>query len=296
MQEPFVSVIIPTYNDWDRLALCLGALEKQTYPKERFEVIVVNNHPDDSIPASFTIPDGFRVLTEKKSGSYAARNAGLLQSKGDILGFTDSDCIPSLNWIKSAVDYFNTNKKCSRIAGKVEFYFKHEKPNDVELLEALFSFNQNYYVTKHGMGATANMFSYKNVFDAIGGFNAEMMSGGDLEWGKRAKAAGYNIDYVTTVIVKHPARSTYKELKSKARRVAGGHSQIALARKPTKFQLAWILMKSLKPKLKETIFIYRQKKIGIVKKTKIFLMCYQLQVIRALEKFKVSMGKKPQRS
>jgi hypothetical protein len=139
------------------------------------------------------------------------------------------------------------------------------------------------------------MFSYKHVFDAIGGFNAEMMSGGDLEWGKRAKAAGYNIDYVTTVVVKHPARSTFQELKSKARRVAGGHSQIALSRKPTKLQLTWTFMKGLKPNLKETIFIYRQNKMGIKSKTKIFLMCYQLQVIRALERFKVSMGKKPQR-
>ena len=43
---PFVSVIIPTYHDWDRLKLCLKALEQQRYPTDRFEVLVVNNDPE----------------------------------------------------------------------------------------------------------------------------------------------------------------------------------------------------------------------------------------------------------
>ena len=295
MQQPFVSIIIPTYNDWNRLKLCLQALQNQTYAQDNFEVIVVNNHPDDTVPADFIIPEGVTILREKKSGSYAARNTGLKKSIGVILGFTDSDCIPSPEWIESAVSYFNAHKHCNRIAGKVNFFYQPLKPNDVELMETLFSFDQNYYVNTHGMGATANMFSYRYVFDAIGGFRDDMMSGGDLEWGKRARGAGYNIHYVPTVIINHPARSTFEEVKSKARRVAGGHSQISAVRKRTSLQLTWRFVKSLKPKFKETVFIYRQNKIGIKSKTKIFIMRYQLQVIRALERFKVSMGKKPQR-
>lgn len=296
MHLSYVSIIIPTYNDWDRLALCCKALEHQTYPKENFEVIVINNGPDDSIPVGLIMPESFKIISEKKLGSYAARNSGLLLSKGEIIGFTDSDCIPAPDWIQNAVDYFIANKHCSRIAGKVDFYFKKGKPNDVELLETLFSFDQNYYVNTHGMGATANMFSYKKVFDAIGMFRDDMMSGGDLDWGKRAKAAGYRIDYVTNVRVMHPARSTFDELKSKARRVGGGHGLLHASQKQTNFQLTLKFLKNLKPGMREMLFIFRQSKISIKSKTNIFLMRYQLQVIKAFERFKVSMGKDPQRS
>ena len=48
---PFVSVVIPVYNDADRLALCLRALEAQTYPRERFEIVVADNGSTDHVSA-----------------------------------------------------------------------------------------------------------------------------------------------------------------------------------------------------------------------------------------------------
>lgn len=295
MQRTYVSIIIPTYNDWERLALCVAALAVQTYPRDSFEVIIVNNKPGDTIPEGFTLPNDFRVVAEEKPGSYAARNKGLSIARGEIVGFTDSDCIPDTDWIKNAVLHFEMNSNCTRIAGKIDFYFKEVKPNHVELLESLFSFNQDKYVERQGMGATANMFSRKSVFKAVGNFNEKLMSGGDLEWGRRANAAGCNIHYVATVIVKHPARSTFAELKSKARRVAGGHSQIGGYKNKTFLTLAWRLIYSFKPNLKETIFIYRQKKLGAKSKTIIWVMRYILQVTRTLEKFKINRGKPPAR-
>jgi glycosyltransferase involved in cell wall biosynthesis len=295
MQATYVSIIIPTYNDWHRLATCISALDKQTYPKDSYEVIVINNNPSDEVPDGFTLPDGFQLLTEEKPGSYAARNKGLRVAKGEILGFTDSDCIPDKDWIKNAVMYFAGNESCSRIAGKIDFYFKEERPNDVELLETLFSFNQESYVKVHGMGVTGNMFSRRNVFDAVGDFNGSLMSGGDLEWGSRARIAGYQIHYAPSVIVRHPARSSFEELKSKARRIAGGHAKTAFNKKATIFRHLWKLLIGFKPNVRETIFIYRQKKIRLKSRTNIHLMRYSLQVTQALEKFKVNMGKTPSR-
>lgn len=49
--KPFVSVIIPTYHDWDRLKKCIEALKIQTYPSDLFEVIIVNNDPADKAPS-----------------------------------------------------------------------------------------------------------------------------------------------------------------------------------------------------------------------------------------------------
>src|SRR5262245_50422661 len=97
--QPFISVIIPVYNDTERLRTCLTALADQTYPRDRYEVIVVDNGstiPPRSLVESFP---GFVFAEESKPGSYAARNRGLQIARGDVLAFTDSDCIPDRHWL-----------------------------------------------------------------------------------------------------------------------------------------------------------------------------------------------------
>src|SRR4051812_118153 len=116
--KPFVSVIIPLYRDWPRLALCIKALYEQDY--KRFEVIIINNCEEDSIPEGFYIPENFRIITEFKPGSYAARNAGIKKASGNLIAFTDSDCIPYPSWISNAVKTFEKDPTCSRIAGKID--------------------------------------------------------------------------------------------------------------------------------------------------------------------------------
>ena len=91
MEYPLVSIIIPTYKDWSRLNLCLKAMENQSYPLEKFEVIVVNNAPGENPPSGFLFRNNWTLITEEKSGSYAARNKALKICKGKIVGFTDSD-------------------------------------------------------------------------------------------------------------------------------------------------------------------------------------------------------------
>lgn len=53
---PRVSVIVPTYYDWSRLKKCVAALDNQSLARDNFEVIIVNNAPDDSPPADFYLP------------------------------------------------------------------------------------------------------------------------------------------------------------------------------------------------------------------------------------------------
>src|SRR5690554_2984846 len=97
-----ISVIIPTYKDWERLALCLQALENQSFKPSNFEIIVINNLPGDLPPAAFKLPKNAVLVDEGKPGSYAARNTGIGMAKGEILAFTDSDCIPHKDWLINA--------------------------------------------------------------------------------------------------------------------------------------------------------------------------------------------------
>ena len=296
MNPYFVSIIIPTYNDWIRLSKCLNALAHQNYPKEKFEIIVANNNPDDHIPDEYFIPENCVVITEPKPGSYAARNAALKLAKGEIIGFTDSDCIPDNNWIKNAVDYFNTNKTCSRIAGNVSIFFETVKPTTAQLYDKLYAFNQKGYVNSSGTSVTANLFTYKNVFDKVGYFDEALMSGGDFLWGTIAHKFGYKVEYVEDVIVRHPARDSLKELLKKEKRV-GGSQAIFLKDKSNTILNVLKFLKQLRPRLGEIKFIYSKGKgLTTMNKLYIYLLRHYLIGIRAYAKLRVQMGKKPNRA
>jgi len=217
-----VSIIIPTYKDWVRLALCLESLTAQTYNTDLYEIIIVNNYTVDTIPAGYLIPENCRVITEEKAGLYAARNKGIRIANGEILGFTDPDCIPDKNWISNAVASFESDPSCERIAGKIRLYYKLDTLTNFEIYKGSEAFYHDLFVEQNGIGVTANMFAYRHVFEKIGLFKEDILSGGDHEWSMRASAANFNIKYSELVIVNHPARHHLKELVKKNKRLGGG--------------------------------------------------------------------------
>src|SRR5690606_25599137 len=95
---PFVSVVIPVRDDAEGAQLCVAALGDQTYPAERYEVVLVDDGSADSLRLSDIPSAAARVVHQPRSGSYAARNAGIDQAAGEIIAFTDSDCLPSPDW------------------------------------------------------------------------------------------------------------------------------------------------------------------------------------------------------
>ena len=216
---PFVSVIVPTYHDWDRLRRCLHALEQQTFPKEYFEVIAINNDPDNHRPSDLTLPKNCRLIEERRLGSYAARNKGISEAKGKVIAFTDSDCIPDKDWITNAVRYLEEGAE--RLAGQVKIISKSKKLNISEIYEKTFSFDQELTATWGG-AITANMITWKKNFYTVGLFDSSLTSGGDNEWARRAEAVGIKVIYAKEALVYHPARDSIQDLIKKKRRVAAG--------------------------------------------------------------------------
>ncbi|GAA4903516.1 glycosyltransferase [Mucilaginibacter defluvii] len=293
---PFVTVIIPTFNDWDRLALCLRALERQTYPADRFEIIVANNNPVDIVPEGYNLPANCQVITEAKPGSYAARNAALKIAKGDILAFTDSDCIPYDDWISTAVNHFDNHPQCYRIGGSVELFYQSAKLTKAELYESVFAFNQERYVNVEGTSITANMFTRRKVFDAVGDFNDTLMSGGDYEWGVRALKGGFGIDYVPELVIKHPARHDLKEIADKARRVGGGQAGFQQNKKIDKLGHIISFIKEVRPTGGDIRYIMKKgKNLSLRQKLDVFFVRYYLKAVRSAERYRVLTGKKASR-
>lgn len=218
MAKLSISVIIPVYHDWDRLQICLNSLENQSLERQKYEVIVINNDPLDQ-PPKHILRMPIDLFCESMIGSYAARNLGISKANGSILAFTDSDCIPDIDWLRNAeIAMLNG---CERIAGKIRLFYKSEQLSISEIYEKKFAFRQSAYV-KNGFCATANMITWKKTFDRVGLFQPNLYSCGDLEWGLRASELNVNLKYQSDIIVSHPARNSLKQIINKKRRINAG--------------------------------------------------------------------------
>ena len=303
---PLVSVIVPVYNDTDRLKKCLEQLESQPYPTQSYEVIVVDNASDES-PATAAEPYAHaRLIGETKPGSYAARNAALDQAKGDFLAFTDSDCLPYPDWLAQGVKALMRMEGYGVVAGHVEINFRRlGKPNWVELYDSVTSLNQKRWAQHRHFAATANAFTHKSVFDRIGLFNEALKSGGDNEWGNRAAAAGYQIVYCPEAVVTHPARSRFGQVLVKRRRLVGGELEkrldgISRQDDAGRFfrlgHLVKVVWRSLLPHRDEMGIICRDRKLtGRWQRVKVATVFVVLHYMTVLERICLRLGRDTER-
>ena len=285
IKKPYISVIIPTYHDWERLQLCINALSIQNYPLEKFEIIVINNDPNDPPPSSLTFPENCILLQERQPGSYAARNQGASQAKGNILSFTDADCIPDTNWLKEIENYYIKNQGI--LSGVVKMFstLDNENLNFAESYDYIFGINQEIYAEKK-VAATANLSITTNEFQINNGFRSDMMSGGDVDFCIRAQKIGIKFSYSNKLLVRHPLRNNLTTLSIKSKRLAGG--------KVYKNKLKGILLAILPPIVRLKILFFK-KKAPLNVKLKCFIIIFYIKSIQFIEAFKVLLGAKNER-
>jgi glycosyltransferase involved in cell wall biosynthesis len=217
--SPLVSVIVPAHNAAGGLPALLGALERQTLPRDCFEVIVVDDGSTDAtaelVEAS---PVGRLVRRSSSGGSYAARNDGVAVADGRVLAFTDADCVPADSWLERGLERARSGQRM--IAGHVEVPLG-PRPTAAALVDVIRFLDQQKSVAR-GFAATANLWLDADVLARVGPFNDRIRSGGDLEFGNRARAAGEEVVYASDVVVTHEPRSRRRELARKAYRL--GHA------------------------------------------------------------------------
>lgn len=276
MTLPTVSVIIPVYNDSERLKLCLEALKNQTYPKNLYEIIVVDNGSRQDLNEIFEQNKTVIFVLEKEAGPYAARNKGISIAKGEILAFTDSDCIPAGNWIEKGVKNLQSIPHCGLVTGKIIFFYKG-KPSFIELYDSILYFQQKKSLEKYRYGAAANLFTFKNVIDRVGHFKAYYKSCGDVEWGQRVFSYGYEQIYSEEVLVAHPACRSWRQIIARTTRIAGGSKLSNFGKKIESF-------------LQNIKMILADKRVpSIIKKIKIILFYFFDTFIRYLEILRIKL-------
>lgn len=239
---PTVTVVIPVYNDVDRLRRCLELLRAQDYPADRFDVVVVDNASTRDIRPAIPTGDGrFRLVHEARRGSYAARNTGAGVAGGEVLAFTDADCLPRPDWIRAGVRALMQEPAPDAVGGDITLAFRdgaapRTAPERYDVREGL---PQEHFIRTYPFAATANLFVRAATFHAVGPFDASLQSAGDREWGERLASTGRRFAFAPQAVVDHPTRPTWGELTRKHRRIARGMADLE-ADQPARVVLAAI--------------------------------------------------------
>ncbi len=212
-----VSVVVPVLNAERHLDACLEGLLSQDFPAGAYEIILVDNGSTDASVEIARRHPRVRVFRESRPGAYAARNRGVAESTGELIAFTDPDCVAREHWLR--------NLAAAMAEPNVGIVLGCRKPAGASLAAAMIADYENEkadYVTSSGArelyyGYTNNMAVRRKLFEAVGPF-VDRPRGADTILVRRAvearsgRVARYRPDAVVTHLELDGIASYYRKV------------------------------------------------------------------------------------
>lgn len=211
---PEISVIVPHLNQHEALQRLFDSLVRQSLDASKFEIIVVDNGSNTAPSKPNNATHTITIIQELEPGPGPARNTGASVASGQILAFTDADCIPDPEWLGTVSRHFSYNEAKPAIGGDVRIALVGETPTPIESYETIYGYRQKLYVERVGFAATCNFAVRKDVFYQVGPFGG-IDTAEDRDWGRRASALGFAHAYVPEMLVYTPARTSLSEVARK---------------------------------------------------------------------------------
>ncbi|WP_237057078.1 glycosyltransferase family 2 protein [Microbulbifer sediminum] len=285
-----ISVIVPVFDQWDLIPHLLDRLAKQSIGLEAFEVILIDNGTPGFVEPALDFPGKLVVLDCDKPGAYAARNAGINQSKGEWLAFTDADCLPLPSWLENLFEVASLDgTENIMLAGRVDVVPNSNKPGPYEIYDVVKGIPQDLYV-KGGYAATANLFVPRSLVDSLGGFKERLYSGADKDFCLRAVRKGASLAYVDGAKVGHRARFDWAGVATKARRLKGGqfYSSSGLKR-------LLAVLRTFMPPITAVQKVFRAKDHSLSYRMIAIFVQLRLWPVESVEILRLSVRGKPER-
>ncbi|KPQ36497.1 MAG: putative glycosyltransferase [Phormidesmis priestleyi Ana] len=213
------SIVIPTYNRPHQLANCLRSLQALDYPRDCFEVVVVDDGSDtdladvielaresarESASGELDIELDIQLLKQENAGPGAARNTGVAHAKGDYIAFTDDDCMPKPDWVTCIAQRLQTSPE-ALVGGHTLNALPRNPYSSAsqQLIDYLYAYFHKQetairFFTSNNMGVS------KKTFLAVGGFNADLrIASEDRELCDRWRQNNYPLVYAPEVNIVH---------------------------------------------------------------------------------------------
>jgi GT2 family glycosyltransferase len=209
MSEIDISVVIPTYNRPDRLVHCLRALAAQDYPRDRFEVLVVDDGSDAPLaPVVARFRDALNVtlVVQPNAGPARARNHGAARARGRWLAFTDDDCAPRPDWLTRLAACCR-ERPDGLVGGHTINALRHNvcAIASQSLIDYLYAHHASLEATAPAFFTSNNFVVAAERFQAVGGFDESfpLVAGEDREFCDRWQERGGALQYAPDAIVLH---------------------------------------------------------------------------------------------
>ena len=200
------TIIIPTYNRHNALAICLGALAQVVVDFKRLEVIVVD---DGSLSPPYEVVNGAqqqlnaRLICQSNSGPASARNTGAWAAKAKHLVFIDDDCTPGPDWLcayATLLDQYPDTLLGGPVVNGLPTNLYDET---TQMIITYFRENDRDPLGNPKFFTTNNMVVPRKEFLEMGGFNIKFRTGEDREFCHRWRTANRPIVEVPEAIVAH---------------------------------------------------------------------------------------------
>ena len=201
--NPFISVIVVAYNAKKDIKDCLDSLLNQSYPRGNYEIIVVvDDEETHDVIKNYPIVEYHR---KKKGNIPSARNDGISIAKGEIIAFTDSDCVVDVRWLENISKSFNIYTKISAVGGLIKPYETDPVSSSLAILNMVGYSSGNLSFERQF--PTSNAAYKKESLDAIGGFDENALVGEDIDLYRRLKENNNSLLFNPNVIVYHKHRA-----------------------------------------------------------------------------------------
>jgi mycofactocin glycosyltransferase len=210
---PSVTVIIPTLDRADDLEECLAAMAGLDYPGERLEVIVVDDGSaaPDAV-ARVAAARGARLLVnDRNRGASYSRNRAARETRGEILAFVDSDCVPGRSWLRDLTPYFAW-ERVGAVGGRTLGYYHESLLDRYEEVSSPLDMGRHLMLRAQGPDTfyvpTCNLLVRSSTYAGLGGLREDLHVGEDVDLCWRLRASGAYLVYAPEGVVRHKHRDT----------------------------------------------------------------------------------------
>lgn len=239
LKVPFVSVVVPVLNGDRTIRECLISLVNMHYPPDRREILVVDNGSTDRT-RDIVQNHPVVLLGEDRRGAAAARNRGIQMSRGEILAFTDADCVVTARWLPELVHGFE-DETVAAVEGQILAYLP---TSPAEKFAAVTGSHSLHRHPEHFFAPyvnTGNVAFRRKIFSKIGLFDTRFPAAGgediDFSW-RFFEEKELKLLYNRKAVVFHRHRDTARAYFSQHMRY-GRALAILQAKYPQRLPWGW---------------------------------------------------------
>lgn len=218
-----ISIIIPCYNEENTITLLLDALRQQTYPVEKFEIVIADGMSEDGTREKIRVYERdhpemtIKVVENKKRVIPAALNLALQASNGDVIIRLDGHSVPAKDYVEKCIQTLETTK-AANVGGRWEIQAAQETwmaksiaaaaANPIGVGDALYRYSES-----PGEVDTVPFGAYhKGTIQNLGGYDESLLANEDYELNVRIRKNGGTIWFNPAIRSIYFTRATFKEL------------------------------------------------------------------------------------